>query len=83
MALLIHDPSQVDPPKPPRAPYTESYWQQGCDDGKAGRPRREPGQPGIADMENIGYMNGWHFGHQQRLKQQDAPGVALPDGAQQ
>lgn len=58
-----------------------SYWQQGCDDGKAGKPRREPGTPGIADMANIGYMNDWHFGRQQRLKEQTAAGVARLDGS--
>jgi hypothetical protein len=51
---------------------TQSYWQQGCEDGKAGRgPKRPNPNTGMFGdytdrMQNQGYMNGYRFGQTRR-----------------
>ena len=56
MALLIHDPRDVEKPRK-RTPLTVSYWQRGCDDAKAGRPYSPPTKRGEHDRRNTGYAN--------------------------
>jgi hypothetical protein len=54
-------------------PLSQSHWQRGCDDGRAGRPRRLPFDPaqaaGLSTEEraaryraNEGYNNGYDHG---------------------
>jgi hypothetical protein len=62
MALLIHDPRDVEQVVPKRTPITESYWQRGCNDAKAGRPEKWPSRGGGFDRRNVGYANGYAFG---------------------
>lgn len=58
---------------------TESFWQQGCDDAKAGREPSIPHPMAVGWLENYanaGYMNGWNFG--KALPARDAPTVHEP-----
>lgn len=75
MALLIHDPRYDE--KPSQRPiFTESYWQRGCDDAKAGRPRVLPSNGGRYEQKNAGYLNGYRYGSAARQPQVDgADGV--------
>lgn len=41
---------------------TESYWQRGCDDAKAGREPAWPTNAGPHDRRNEGYENGYAYG---------------------
>jgi hypothetical protein len=73
MALLIHDPRDVEKPRK-RAQITVSYWQRGCNDAKAGKPYKPPSKGGGFDKRNTGYANGYDYA-------QATYGVALPSQA--
>jgi hypothetical protein len=65
MALQVHDPRQVEKTRK-HEPLTESYWQRGCNDAKAGRPYTPPTRRGEHDRQNTGYANGYDYGHAAR-----------------
>lgn len=41
---------------------TESFWQRGCDDAKAGRPETPPTNEGPYSRRNQGYAAGYDYG---------------------
>lgn len=57
---------------PIRSRVSESYWQQGCNDGRAKKPPFPPIflEP-LISLRNSGYTNGWHYGRAQQFREDE------------